>query len=84
VHAKALCADGKACAVGSANLDVTGSYWESELLLVVEDEGIAAAFEERARALMARSARVDRDDPEWQRLARRREWLRHWPGMLSP
>jgi phosphatidylserine/phosphatidylglycerophosphate/cardiolipin synthase-like enzyme len=84
VHAKALCADGSVCAVGSANLDVTGSYWESELLLVVEDEAVARAFEERAHALMACSVRVDREDRAWQRTARSREWLRRWPGVLSP
>jgi phosphatidylserine/phosphatidylglycerophosphate/cardiolipin synthase-like enzyme len=84
VHAKAMSADGRVCAVGSANLDLTGSYWESELLLVVEDEPVARAFEDRVRALMERSVRVDRGDPAWQRLARRREWLRHWPGVLSP
>ena len=84
VHAKAMSADGRVCAIGSANLDLTGSYWESELLLVVEDEPVARAFEERARTLMARSVRVDPGDQAWQRLERRREWLRHWPGVLSP
>lgn len=84
VHAKAMSADGLVCAVGSANLDLTGSYWESELLLVVEDEPIARAFEGRVRALMERSVRVDREDRAWQRLARSREWLRYWPGVLSP
>ena len=84
VHAKAVSADGRVCAVGSANLDLTGSYWETELLLVVEDEGVARAFEERVGALASRSVRVDAGDPEWQRIARRREWLRRWPGGLSP
>jgi phosphatidylserine/phosphatidylglycerophosphate/cardiolipin synthase-like enzyme len=79
-----MCADGSVCAVGSANLDVTGSYWESELLLVIEDEEIARGFEQRTRALMAGSVRVDARDPGWQRLVRRREWLRCWPGVLSP
>ena len=84
VHAKALSADGRVCAVGSANMDLTGSYWESELLLLVEDEAVAGVFDERAGSLMTRSVRVERDDPDWQRVARRREWLRHWPGVLSP
>jgi len=84
VHAKAVSADGRVCAVGSANLDLTGSYWETELLLVVEDEGVARAFEERVGALASRSVRVDAGDPEWQRIARRREWMRRWPGGLSP
>ncbi len=83
VHAKAMGADGRVCAVGSANMDATGCYWESELLLVVEDEAAARAFEERVDALASKSVRVDRDDPEWQRIARRREWMRHWPGVLS-
>jgi cardiolipin synthase len=83
VHAKAVSADGEICAVGSANLDATGSYWESEVLLLVEDAPIAARFEADADRLIASSVRVDRDDPEWQRLARGREWLQHWPGVLS-
>lgn len=83
VHAKVMSADGRACAVGSANLDVTASYWESELLLVVEDEAVTRALEARLDALIAGSVRVDREDPAWQRLARRREWMRHWPGVLS-
>ena len=84
VHAKAMSADGRVCAVGSANMDLTGSYWESEVLVVVEDERVAVAFDDRVNALVAASVRVDREDPEWQRLARRRGWLHHWPGVLSP
>lgn len=83
VHAKALSADGLVLAVGSANLDVTASYWESELLLVAEDPSVAGAFEARIDAILAESSRVQPDDPAWQRLARRREWLRYWPGVLS-
>jgi cardiolipin synthase A/B len=83
VHAKAMSADGRVCALGSANLDVTASYWESELLLLVEEPSIARAFEARVDELIAGSVRVDREDPAWQRLARRREWLHHWPGVLS-
>lgn len=83
VHAKLLSVDGRAFAVGSANLDVTASYWEDELLLVVEDEAAARQLEARVEALLAGSTRVDRHDPAWQQLARRREWLRWWPGVLS-
>jgi phosphatidylserine/phosphatidylglycerophosphate/cardiolipin synthase-like enzyme len=83
VHAKAMSADGRVCAVGSANMDVTGSYWEDEILLVVEDPALARSFEARMDELIAGSVQVNRDDPDWQRLARRREWLRHWPGVLS-
>ena len=83
VHAKAVSADGRVCAVGSANLDITAGYWESELLLVMEDEALARSVEARLDELIAASARVERDDPEWRRRAEQRQWLRHWPGMLS-
>jgi cardiolipin synthase len=83
VHAKAVSADGRVCAVGSANLDITAGYWESELLIVLEDAALAAAFEARVDALIASSRRVDRNDPEWRRRAQSREWMRYWPGTLS-
>ena len=83
VHAKLMSVDGRACAVGSANMDITGGYWESELLLLVEDARVAEATEAHVGRLIAASRRVERDDPVWRQLARRREWLRHWPGVLS-
>jgi phosphatidylserine/phosphatidylglycerophosphate/cardiolipin synthase-like enzyme len=83
VHAKALSVDGRTCTVGSANFDITASYWESEIMLVVEDAPEVRAFEAKIDALIAASARIERDHPAWQRLARRRAWMRHWPGVLS-
>jgi len=83
VHAKLMSADGRVCAVGSANMDITAGYWESELLLVAEDASIAAAVESRLDALIAESKRIDREDPQWRQQARRRAWMRHWPGVLS-
>jgi phosphatidylserine/phosphatidylglycerophosphate/cardiolipin synthase-like enzyme len=83
VHAKVMSVDGRVCAVGSANLDITAGYWESELLLTVEDAAIAGALECRIEALLAGSVRVERGDPQWQALARRRGWMRYWPGVLS-
>jgi phosphatidylserine/phosphatidylglycerophosphate/cardiolipin synthase-like enzyme len=75
--------DGRVCAVGSANMDITAGYWESELVLLVEDPAIAAALEARIEELVAGSERVDRNDPAWQASARQRQWMRHWPGVLS-
>lgn len=83
VHAKVMSADGRICAVGSANLDITAGYWESELLLLVDDAAITRALESRIESLMAESVRVDRNDAEWQRATRHRAWMRHWPGVLS-
>ena len=83
VHAKVMSVDGRVCSVGSANLDITAGYWETELLLIVEDPAAAAALESLIDRLLRGSRRVDRDDPEWQRLARRRDWMRRWPGVMS-
>lgn len=83
VHAKLASIDGQICTVGSANLDATAGYWESELMLIVEDAAIAATVEARIEEFMARSQRIDRDDPRWQETARRRQWMRNWPGVLS-
>jgi phosphatidylserine/phosphatidylglycerophosphate/cardiolipin synthase-like enzyme len=83
VHAKAMSVDGRVCAVGSANLDVTAGYWESELLLVVEDRSIATAVEARFDELFARALRVDPEDPDWKHSSERRRWMRYWPGVLS-
>jgi phosphatidylserine/phosphatidylglycerophosphate/cardiolipin synthase-like enzyme len=83
VHAKLMSADGLRCAVGSANFDVTSSYWESELMVVVEDAQVARRCEERLQALCAGSPPVDRNDPAWRERARRRRWMRRWPGVLA-
>jgi len=83
VHAKAMSVDGRVCAVGSANFDVTAAYWESELLLVVEDEAIASAVEATFDELLADSRRIDSADPDWQLQADLRRWMRYWPGVLS-
>lgn len=82
VHAKTMSVDGRVCAVGSANLDVTAGYWESELLLVVEDETIATGVEARFDELLATSRRID-EDPDWRHRADLRRWMRYWPGVLS-
>jgi phosphatidylserine/phosphatidylglycerophosphate/cardiolipin synthase-like enzyme len=83
VHAKLISADGRRCAVGSANFDVTSCYWESELMIVVEDPVVTAGVEDTLERRIAGSIRVDRDDPEWRERARRRTWMRRWPGVLA-
>ena len=84
VHAKLMSVDGWRCSVGSANFDVTSSYWESELTLVVEDPSVAQPLERRLDELIAGSTRIDRDDPAWRERARGRSWMRRWPGVLEP
>jgi len=83
VHAKLASVDGRVCSVGSANLDITAGYWESELMLIVEDATLTAALESRIETFMKWSQRINREDPQWQESARHRQWMRHWPGVLS-
>jgi phosphatidylserine/phosphatidylglycerophosphate/cardiolipin synthase-like enzyme len=83
VHAKVLSVDGARCTVGSANFDVTSSYWESELVVLVEDREVTGLLESQIDGLIAGSIRCRADDPGWQRLAARRAWMRRWPGVLS-
>lgn len=83
VHAKVMSVDGLVCSVGSANLDITAGYWENEVMLIVEDESITRGLEARIDQLISDSQPVDRNDPRWQLTARRRKWMRHWPGVLS-
>ncbi len=84
LHAKLLSADGEVCTVGSANLDVTAAYWESEAVLLIEDPRVARALERRLEALLATSRRVEREDPRWRREAAQRAWLsRNWPSVIG-
>jgi cardiolipin synthase A/B len=83
VHAKVMSVDGRRCSVGSANFDITAAYWESEIIVVVEDRAISRSLEAQLDALIAASTRWTRDDPTWQKAANRRTWMRHWPGVLS-
>jgi len=83
VHAKVLSVDGRVCAVGSANLDVTAGYWDSEAMLVVEDPAITGTLGARIDEIIATSKRFDRYDAAWRHTAIAREWMRRWPGVLT-
>lgn len=84
VHAKCLSADGQRFTVGSANLDITAAYWESEVVLLVEDAGATAAFDGELDVLFAQSPRIDPEDPHWRERAERRAWIsRNWPSSLG-
>ena len=42
VHAKLVSVDGRVTSIGSANLDATASFWESEANIVVQDTEFAS------------------------------------------
>lgn len=84
VHAKLYVRDDDLVAVGSANLDVTSAYWESEALLLVHDEGFARRALGQLDGLLAFSRRVDPTGPGWGDTEARREWLsRNWPNLMG-
>ena len=84
VHAKIVCVDGEALTVGSANLDITAGYWESEAVLLVEDAAIASSAEAAIEALLTHAVRHDPADPAYRLRVARREWIAHnWPSLLG-
>lgn len=84
VHAKLVIADGGICAIGSANLDVTAGYWESELLLVIEDAALCGALAAEVERLFSSSVMIRGDAPSFRDGAGFRAWLgRHWPSLVG-
>lgn len=85
VHAKVLLADGERAAVGSANLDITAGYWESEALVLLEDARVVREVEAEVERRLAGSIRITPDDERHRGRAGRRAWLgKHWPtGVLG-
>jgi cardiolipin synthase len=84
VHAKLYARDDELVLLGSANLDVTSSYWESELLISVHDPHFAREVGALVSGLLATSRPVDPTSPHWAERSARRAWLGHnWPAWLG-
>jgi phosphatidylserine/phosphatidylglycerophosphate/cardiolipin synthase-like enzyme len=84
VHAKVYLRDDDCIAVGSANVDVTSAYWESEALLFVEDRDFVARALEGLAPVFAQARRVDLSTEAWTKDETRRQWLgRNWPSLMS-
>jgi phosphatidylserine/phosphatidylglycerophosphate/cardiolipin synthase-like enzyme len=84
VHAKLMVCDRRDVAVGSANLDVTAAYWESEAMLVVHDEAFAERTLASLEDVFASSERLDRTSERWRADVATRAWLaRHWPSLIG-
>jgi len=83
VHAKIMSIDGELCSVGSANLDATASFWESEANIVVRDRGFTRALEQQLRELIDASVALDPSSEYWQRERAQRAVVgKLWPGSL--
>jgi phosphatidylserine/phosphatidylglycerophosphate/cardiolipin synthase-like enzyme len=66
VHAKMMAVDGRLCSIGSANLDATASFWESEANVVVEDPEFCRELELELEGMIAGSLRLDPDSEYWR------------------
>jgi len=81
VHAKVVSVDGLATSIGSANLDATASYWESEANVVVQDEKFASKVEAELQKLIDGSVAIDPDSEYWKRERAQRAVVGTlWPG----
>jgi phosphatidylserine/phosphatidylglycerophosphate/cardiolipin synthase-like enzyme len=66
VHAKMMAVDGRVCSIGSANLDATASFWESEANVVVEDPEFCRELELELQGMIAGSLRLDPESEYWR------------------
>lgn len=81
VHAKIVSIDGEATSIGSANLDATASFWESEANVVVEDPAFAGPVEGTLQELIDGSVPLDPESEYWKRERAQRAVVGTlWPG----
>jgi len=83
VHAKLVSVDGLVTSIGSANLDATASFWESEANIVVQDAKFASGVEANLQKLIDGSVELDPESEYWKReRAQRAVVATLWPGTL--
>jgi phosphatidylserine/phosphatidylglycerophosphate/cardiolipin synthase-like enzyme len=81
VHAKLVSVDGLVTSIGSANLDATASFWESEANVVVQDAEFASGVEATLQKLIDGSVELDPESEYWKReRAQRAVVATLWPG----
>jgi phosphatidylserine/phosphatidylglycerophosphate/cardiolipin synthase-like enzyme len=83
VHAKIVSVDGLVTSIGSANLDATASFWESEANVVVQDPNFAREIESKLQKLIDGSVELDPESEYWKRERTQRAVVATlWPGTL--
>jgi phosphatidylserine/phosphatidylglycerophosphate/cardiolipin synthase-like enzyme len=81
VHAKLVSVDGRVTSIGSANLDATASFWESEANIVVQDAEFASGVETTLQKLIDGSVELDPESEYWKRERTQRAVVATlWPG----
>ncbi|OUS03827.1 hypothetical protein A9Q81_06780 [Gammaproteobacteria bacterium 42_54_T18] len=80
VHAKLVTADGRYASIGSANLDISASYWEREANIVIEDPSVVSALDLQLCDFVKDGVVLDTNSLEWRREAPQREVVsKLWP-----
>lgn len=80
VHAKLVSADGRYASIGSANLDITASYWEREANVFIDDASLVASLDKKLNAMIKTAVRLDTSSDRWKKEATQREIVaRLWP-----
>ena len=83
VHAKLVSVDAEVTSIGSANLDATASFWESEANVVVQDADFAAGVEAELQKLIDGSDALDLESEYWKRERAQRAVVKTlWPGVF--
>jgi phosphatidylserine/phosphatidylglycerophosphate/cardiolipin synthase-like enzyme len=81
VHAKIVSVDGAVISIGSANLDATASFWESEANVVIQDAEFVSALEAKLQQLIDGSIALDTTSEYWRRERAQRAVVGTlWPG----
>ena len=81
VHAKVVSIDAEVTSIGSANLDATASFWESEANVVIQDPAFAQTFEDTLQKLIDGSVSLDPESDYWKRERAQRAVVGTlWPG----
>jgi len=81
VHAKLLTADDRYVSLGSANLDITASYWEREANVLVDDPRIVRALNKQLGSIVRKGIKLETSSSEWKKEAPQREIVsRLWPN----
>lgn len=83
VHAKLITADGRYASIGSANLDVTASYWEREANILIDDVKVVSALDRKLKTMLNNGIRINTNSEEWKRETAQREIVaRLWPDSI--
>lgn len=80
VHAKLITADSRYVSIGSANLDITASYWEREANVFIDDARVVKSLDKQLASMVKQGIKLDTSSSAWKKEAPQREIVaRLWP-----